>query len=69
MFSRSNLKILINILKYLEILNLQVAVLTAMKMETNVTARINGKVARVLVGEGDEVAVGDLLMEVDARTH
>jgi len=39
-------------------------VLSAMKMETVVTAPIEGKVARVLVTQGDDVAANDVLLEI-----
>ena len=43
----------------------KVAVLNAMKMETVVSAPIDGKVVRVAVQAGDQVAVGDLLLDIE----
>lgn len=39
--------------------------LSAMKMETVVTAPVTGLVKRILVGDGDQVQGGDLLVEID----
>lgn len=40
------------------------AVLSAMKMESVVSAPVSGKVARVLVVENDSLAQGDLVVEI-----
>ena len=41
-----------------------VAIIEAMKMQTLITASIEGKVARVLVKPGDTLERGDLLVEL-----
>ncbi|MDX1467509.1 MAG: biotin/lipoyl-containing protein, partial [Halomonas sp.] len=41
-----------------------VIILEAMKMETEVRAASAGTVSAVKVGEGDSVAVGDVLIEL-----
>ena len=43
-----------------------VMILEAMKMETEVRATSSGTVATVSAKEGDSVAVGDVLMEIQA---
>jgi len=43
----------------------KLVILSAMKMETVISSSVDGVVARVVVGEGDEVAVGDLLLDIE----
>jgi len=40
-------------------------VLEAMKMETNITAPSEGKIAKILVGQGDSVQGGQILVEFE----
>ena len=44
--------------------NQVIAVVEAMKMETSVTARMDGEVAEVLVNEGDNVKAGELMIRL-----
>lgn len=41
-----------------------ICIMSAMKMEQNVTAPVGGKVSRVAVGPGDSLGSGDLIVEV-----
>ena len=43
-------------------------VLSAMKMETTVSAPIDGRVAHVAVAPKDNVKIGDLIVMVEAET-
>ena len=43
----------------------KVVVLSAMKMETTLTAPFDGTVVKVNVKEGDKVAPGDILVDID----
>jgi pyruvate carboxylase len=45
--------------------NDSLVVIEAMKMETNITAKISGKVSAIHVKEGQEVKSGELLLEID----
>jgi biotin carboxyl carrier protein len=38
-----------------------------MKMETNVTAPISGRIAKIVVPPGTRVEAGDLLLEIEAE--
>ncbi|WP_300539439.1 biotin/lipoyl-containing protein [Sphingosinicella sp.] len=42
-------------------------VLEAMKMENRMTAPVSGTVAKVGVAEGDQVAEGTLLVEIESE--
>lgn len=42
----------------------QVAVLSAMKLESVVSSPVSGKVSRVLVSENDSLNQGDLMVEI-----
>jgi len=42
-----------------------VATLSAMKMETNIPATVNGKISRILINVGDKVDGNDLIMDID----
>ncbi|KAH9817180.1 hypothetical protein DFH28DRAFT_926723 [Melampsora americana] len=41
-----------------------ICIMSAMKMEQNVTAPVGGKVSRVAVGPGDSLGSGDLIVEI-----
>ncbi len=43
----------------------RVAVLEAMKMETNITAPVDGKVAKLNVSNGDSVKNGQIVVEFE----
>ena len=45
--------------------NQVIAVIEAMKMETSVTARMDGKIKSILVSEGDTVKAGELLITIE----
>jgi pyruvate carboxylase len=40
------------------------ATLSAMKLESNVTAPVSGRVKRIVVGAGDSINQGDLILEI-----
>ncbi|GAA5980196.1 hypothetical protein JCM11641_005502, partial [Rhodosporidiobolus odoratus] len=39
-------------------------VLSAMKMESNVSAPVSGRCKRILVKQGDSIGQGDLVVEI-----
>jgi len=45
--------------------NQTLMVVEAMKMETNITANVDGVVAEILTGEGRQIKAGELLMKID----
>lgn len=42
-----------------------IAVISAMKMETSMTATITGKIKRVVVSSGENISPGDLIVEIE----
>jgi len=45
----------------------RLAVVEAMKMETNVTAPIGGRIAKIVLSPGTRVEAGDLLLEIESE--
>jgi pyruvate carboxylase len=45
--------------------NQVLVVIEAMKMETSIVSRMEGKVASVLIKEGDNVKAGELLITIE----
>ncbi|MBR0085481.1 MAG: biotin/lipoyl-binding protein, partial [Lachnospiraceae bacterium] len=47
--------------------NQPIAIIEAMKMETSIVARMNGKIKEILVKEGDNVKAGELIMTLSVE--